>query len=219
MPGQGLVVTQNTTVTLTIDDTLLSNLYEEVPDAGGDFVVDDPGTRRTALPQLLLTTVDESLRGSVAVLIGGISVSYLNPGGDGSGNYEIDLDEDLLMQLWPFLSAGSVDIRFNFASEGDSFQLATADDYQLDPEFAYDRYGLGLTFGFQVAIDVDGDEDIDDAPAMDGKQGKCSGDPGYDPAADLNGDGCITESDLSPIGTPVIQQIEVVTPTIDGSMP
>jgi hypothetical protein len=70
-----------------------------------------------------------------------------------------------------------------------------------------------------VDVDVDNAEDIDDAPNMGGKQGKCSGDPGYDPAADLNGDGCITEPDLSPIGTPVIQQIDVVTPTIDGSMP
>jgi hypothetical protein len=30
LPGQGLVVTQNTTLALTIDDALLSNLYEEV---------------------------------------------------------------------------------------------------------------------------------------------------------------------------------------------
>ena len=98
-------------------------------------------------------------------------------------------------QLWPGLERWiGLDIRFNFASEDDSFQLATADDYRLDPELAaYDRYGLGLTSGFQVAGDVDGNEDTDDAPAMDEKHGKCSGEPDYDPAADLNGDGCITD--------------------------
>ena len=51
--------------------------------------------RRTTLPQFLLTTVDESLSGSVEVVLGGVSIGYLNPVGDGSGNYEIDLDEGL----------------------------------------------------------------------------------------------------------------------------
>jgi hypothetical protein len=153
------------------------------------------------------------------VLLGSISIGYLNPVGDGSGNYEIDLDEDVLMQLLPESSGGSVGIRFNFASEDDSFQLATADDYRLDPEFAYDRYGVGLTSGFQVAVDSDGTADIDDVPVMDGPLGKCVGDADYDPAADLNGDGCITDLDLSPIGAPAIQPIEVGTSLIDLSTP
>jgi hypothetical protein len=186
-----------------------------VPDVGGNFIVDDPGTRRTTFPQFLLTTVEESLSGSVEVLLGGTSIGYLNPVGGASGNYEIDLDEDLLRQLWPDLSSGSVEIRFNVASEDDSFQLATADDYRLDPEFAYDRYGFGLTSGFLVGVDSDGNGDIDDGPVMDEPLGKCVDDP----AADLNADGCITDLDLSPIGTPVIPPIDVGTPTIDLSTP
>jgi hypothetical protein len=212
LPGQGLVVTQNTTLTLTIDDALLSSLYEEVPDGRGNFIADDPDIRRTTLPQFLLTTVDEGLSGSVEVLLGGISIGYLNPVSDGSGNYEIDLDEELLIQLWPALSGGLVEIRFNLASADDSFQLATADDYRLDPAFAYDRYGFGLTSGFQVAVDSDSKGDIDDTPVMDEPLGKCVGDPDYDQAADLNGDGCVTDLDLSPIGTPVIYTIDVNIP-------
>jgi hypothetical protein len=92
LPGQGLVVAQNTTLTLTLDDAFLSNLYEEV-------LVDDPGITRTASPQFLLTTVDASLSGPVEVLIGGISIGYLSPSSDRYGNYEIDLDDDLLVAL------------------------------------------------------------------------------------------------------------------------
>ena len=196
---------QNTTLTLTLDDAFLSNLYEEV-------LVDDPSITRTSSPQFLLTTIDESLSGPVEVLIGGVSIGYLNPSSDRSSNYEIDLDDDLLVALWPQSSGGSVDIRFNFASEGDYFQLATADDYLLDPEFPYDRYGFGLTSGFQVGVDADGGVDTIDVPTMDEQPGKCVGDPDYDPAADLDGDGCVTDLDLSPVGTPRPEKIEVSTP-------
>jgi hypothetical protein len=206
LPGQGLVVAQNTMLTLTLDDAFLSNLYEEV-------LVDDPGITRTASPQFLLTTVDASLSGPVEVLIGGISIGYLSPSSDRYGNYEIDLDDDLLVALWSQSSGGGVGIRFNFVSEGDYFRLATADDYLLDPEFPYDRYGFGLTSGFQVAVDADGEGDTMDLPNVDEPRGKCIGNPDYDPAVDLDGDGCITELDLSPINTPVIHPIDVSPPS------
>ena len=44
------------------------------------------------------------------------------------------------------------------------------------------------------------------------RPGKCAGDPDYDPAADLDGDGCVTDLDLSPVGTPRLETIEVSTP-------
>ena len=196
---------QHTTRPLTLDDIFFSNLYEEV-------LVDDPAITRTSSPQFLLTTIDESLSGPVEVLIGGVSIGYLNPSSDRSNNYEIDLDDDLLVALWPQLSDGSVQIRFNFASEGDYFQLATADDYLLNPEFPYDRYGFSLTSGFQVGVDADADGDASDVPMGGGQPGKCAGDPAYDPAADLDGDGCITDLDLSPVGTRRLETIEVTTP-------
>ena len=205
LPEQGLVVAQNTTLTLTLDDTFLSNLYEEV-------LLDDPGITRTSSPRFLLTTIDESLSGPVEVLIDGVSIGYLNPSSGRSNSYEIDLDDDLLVALWPQSSGGWVEIRFNFASEGDYFQLATADDYLLDPEFPHDRYGFGLTSGFQVGVDADDDGEAIDVLMGDEQPGKCAGDPAYDPAADLDGDGCVTDLDLSPVGTPRLETIEVSTP-------
>jgi hypothetical protein len=111
------------------------------------------------------------------VLIGGVSIGYLNPSSDRSNHYEIDLDDDLLVALWPHSSGGSVEIRFNFASEGNYFQRATADDYLLDHEFPYDRYAFGLTSGFQVGVGVDEDGEIIEVPIGDEQPGKCAGDP------------------------------------------
>jgi hypothetical protein len=52
-----------------------------------------------------------------------------------------------------------------------------------------------------------------DLPNVDEPRGKCIGNPDYDPAVDLDGDGCITELDLSPINTPVIHPIDVSPPS------
>jgi len=41
-------------------------------------------------------------------------------------------------------------------------------------------------------FDVDGDVDVNDFWTFMAAFGKCSGDPGYNPAADLDGDGCVT---------------------------
>ena len=69
------------------------------------------------------------------------------------------------------------------------------DFWQVD----FDCDGVGDACEGLVPGDVDGDGDVDiqDLAALLGAYGKCTGEPGYNPAADFNGDGCISLSDLA----------------------
>ena len=63
-----------------------------------------------------------------------------------------------------------------------------------------------------VDVDRDGDGDIIDVMTMDAQLGMCVGNPDYNGAADLNGDGCVTELDLGLISAPITDPIAINTP-------
>ena len=83
---------------------------------------------------------------------------------------------------------------------------STADDKGSpgwDPYFGYGRINahtaVSAAIEPEVEGDVDGDGDVDlnDLAALLAAYDTCSGDPGYDPAADFDESGCIDLSDLS----------------------
>lgn len=63
----------------------------------------------------------------------------------------------------------------------------------------FDVEAYSIYFEVVCLGDVNGDNKVDmnDLATVLGSYGKCSGDPGYNPDADLDGDGCVNLSDYS----------------------
>jgi hypothetical protein len=133
---------------MTLDSGFLHSLYLDVPNGHGGVFASDPFVIRTGQPEFLLTTVAESTTAPVEVLLDNVPLGFLPTHISGSGNYKIDLTNSQLLQLEPALMSRVTNFTFEFAKSSDFIQLATLDDYYLNPSFAYDHYGMGLTTGF-----------------------------------------------------------------------
>jgi hypothetical protein len=66
--------------------------------------------------------------------------------------------------------------------------------------------------GMSVEVEDNGEGNTMDVPIAHEQISTCAGDPDYDPAADLGGDGCVTDLDLSLVGIPVRRTIDINVP-------
>ena len=117
---------------------------------------------------------------------------------NGDGNIDA-VDMVILMQL---LETCTGDALYNLVADFDGDSCITGRDLSVITDLV----------PIPVDVDGDGDGDVIDIIAIDEQLEICAGDPDYNLAADLDGDGCVTNRDLTLIGTPVIHPIDTSTP-------
>jgi hypothetical protein len=149
VPGNGVLVSYPTgTVVIDADATLVRSLAEEAPRGTGGFWADEPALHRVAQPTLRFTTVAESFSGSADVNISLNQVplgSFEMTGSPQGGDYRVLIPDAVLDGVLTSLRGTSnIVVQFQFINPGDSFKLATDDDFNFDPCYPYTDYGVGV---------------------------------------------------------------------------
>lgn len=148
LPGEGFVFEADAnTMRIALDgiDQLL--MQEEINDGSGRFLRDDPALQRLGPPVLNFTTYAQSISGPVRVFLDDYFAGSVVLSG-ARGDYTLALRDDLVSSIgWTNADDILLDVRFEFASAADWFQLSTEYDYFQDPAFSaeFGHFGLGLS--------------------------------------------------------------------------
>jgi hypothetical protein len=147
VPGEGFTFdSTHDTITIPLSVAEQARLQEEVPDGSGGFLRNKSSLHRSLAPVLNLTTYAESVTGPVSVYLADVLAGSFALNGT-RGDYLMDLSPLVLAQLpWSDTSEIHLDVRFEFSSALDSFQISTSYDYFQDATFSneFNHYGLGI---------------------------------------------------------------------------
>jgi hypothetical protein len=148
IPGEGFtfdLLHNSLSLTLDVDDQ--QRLQEEASNGLGGLLFDADGLSRITQPVLNWTTYAQSLTGAIGVYVNDVFAGSLTSTGP-RDDFVLPLADTFLSQIqWSNSAPIDWNIRFDFASSADWFQLATEYDYFQDPTFSaeFDHYGLGVS--------------------------------------------------------------------------
>ena len=98
-------------------------------------------------PIFNFTTYSENVSGPVGIYLDNLFAGTVTLNGS-RGDYILEIADSVLSQIaWSAFSDIALNIRFDFSSDADSFQLSTDFDYFQDVSFSskFNHYGLGIT--------------------------------------------------------------------------
>ena len=177
----GLSINQNASGNIHPGGLLVGYLTEDGPDQ----VVMQAGGQTFRLAGL--TCVELSGPPGLVLVVSGV---------DAGGAFTVELPFDLDGQTYDTFDLLAAEPRFSAVT----YVTIRVDSALVDPvqaTYVIDRVQATVGQSVPGDVDCDGDVDLSDLSALLAQFGQCSGDDGFDPAADFDHNGCIDLADLS----------------------